>query len=429
MKKLIAIATPTLLLVVLFLICISAKQPELPEQPQAVLLPQPSPIEDFYVPDSFKERLMDSIQAYFNNAVRKNQIVGASVAIVKCDSIIYADGFGSKNSRLKNKVDKETVFRIGSVSKGFAGILAGIHVQQGLISWKDRVIDHIPNFRLASKKQTNEVTLSHILSHTSGLPYHSFTNLVESGMPLETIAGRFNQVLPLQKPGSIYNYQNAVFALSGEIMERIHGKPLKDIIQDKIFDPLNMETASASYEELEKSGNVAQPHRPIRRGWRPVKYNKKYYSAVAAGGINASVVDMGKWMKFLLGNNPEVLMPKFMQEVFSPKIQVGGRRNYYQRWKGYESSHYALGWRVHNFVDNKTQVPYKVIHHGGTVNNFRSEIALFPHDDLGICVLFNSPNKMARNCIPEIYKMIQDILENPLPEKENSFIQESLVML
>ncbi len=429
MKKILAIATPSMLLIVLLFSFVSAKQPEEKKQTLSgkvdrVQLPLPQPPEIHFT-NRYQQKLEEAIQEYFNNAIDKNQIVGASVSIVKCDSIIYSGGFGNKNVALKDTVNAETIFRIGSVSKGFAGILTGIHVQDGLIDWEDKIIDHIPNFKLANKKQANQVTLSHVLSHTSGLPYHSFTNLVEDGLALTTIAGRFNEVLPLQKPGSVYNYQNAIFALSGEIIERITGKPLREVIKDRIFSPLQMDTASASYEALEHSNNVAMPHQRVRRGWRPTRINKKYYNAIAAGGINASAIDMGKWMKFLLGNNPDVLMTKTMEEVFSPMVQVGGRRNYYQRWPGYKASYYGLGWRVHEFDDANTGELNKVIHHGGGVNNYRSEIAIYPNEDLGICVLFNSPNKMAKDCIPKIRKILQEILDTQGGED----IQESLVVL
>ncbi len=414
-----------MLLIALLYSFVPAKQHENIQHANKIELPQPQPPE-VHFPDLHKKRLTNAIEYYFNEALKQHKIVGASVAIVKCDSIIYSGGFGNKNVVLKDTVNAETIFRIGSVSKGFAGILTGIHVEEGLMSWEDKIIDHIPNFRLASKTNTNKITLSHVLSHTTGLPYHSFTNLIEDGLPLTTIASRFNEVLPLQEPGSVYNYQNAIFALSGEIIERVTGKPLKDVIKDKIFDPLHMDTASASYEALEQSDNVAQPHQRLRRGWRPLKINKKYFGAVAAGGVNASAIDMGKWMKFLLGNNPDVMMPSTMDQVFNPAIQVGGRRQYYQRWPGYSKSFYGYGWRVHTFNDAITGEPSKVIHHGGSVNNYRSEIAIYPNEDLGICVLFNSQNKMAKDCIPKIHEIIQEIMNMPI----NDFLlQESLVAL
>ncbi|WP_025667584.1 serine hydrolase domain-containing protein [Aquimarina megaterium] len=423
MKRILVIAVPSMLFIALLFSFVSAEQPELPQESQAIQISQPAEI---YFPNSDKERLADSIQAYFKKAIDQHQIVGAAVAIVKCDSIIYVDGYGKRNIALKDKINKETIFRIGSVSKGFAGILTGIHVEEGLINWEDKIVDYVPEFQMANKEQTKKVTLSHVLSHTAGLPYHSFTNLVEDGLPITTIASYFKKVLPIDQPGNIYSYQNAVFALSGKVIEQVTGQSLREVIQNRIFEPLQMTSASASYEALKKSDNVAQPHQRIRRGWRPTRINKKYYNnAIAAGGINASITDMGKWMKFLLGNNPEVMMPNTMRTVFSPKIQVGGRRQYYQKWPGYSKSSYGLGWRVHSFVDADTKEPSTIVHHGGSVNNYRSEIAIYPNEDLGICVLFNSQNKLAKDCIPTIYKMIQEIMTT----QKDQLLKESLVLL
>ncbi|WP_024772421.1 serine hydrolase domain-containing protein [Aquimarina macrocephali] len=423
MKKILVIAVPSMLFIALLFSFVSAKQPELAQEPQAIQISQPTEV---YFPNSLKERLADSIQAYFNKAINQNQIVGAAVAIVKCDSIIYVDGYGKRNIALKDKINEETIFRIGSVSKGFAGILTGIHVEEGLLNWEDRIVDYVPDFQLSSKERTRKVTLSHVLSHTTGLPYHSFTNLVEDGLSITRIASKFKEVRTIEQPGNIYSYQNAVFALSGKVIEQVTGKPLREVIQNRIFKPLQMTTASASYEALKESDNVAQPHQRIRHGWRSKRINKKYYNnAIAAGGINASITDMGKWMKFLLGNNPEVMMPNTMRTVFSPKIQVGGRRQYYQKWPGYSKSFYGLGWRVHSFVDADTKESSTIVHHGGSVNNYRSEIAIYPNEDLGICVLFNSQNKMAKNCIPTIYKMIQEIMTT----QNDQLLKESLVLL
>ncbi|MEW7277717.1 serine hydrolase domain-containing protein [Aquimarina sp. 2201CG1-2-11] len=409
MRKIFAIVTPTMLFVALILSFAATKQPTY-NTAKKITIDTIAVSPEVHFTDSYRNRLAEAINAYFNEAMRKNQIVGAAVSIVKCDSVIYKKGYGRKNIALTNPVNDKTIFRIGSVSKGFASILAGIHVEEGLINWEDKVIDYIPNFELANKEQTQEITIAHILSHTTGLPYHSFTNLIEDGLPITTIAGRFKDLTSIGQPGSIYSYQNAVFALSGKIIEDVAGLPLQEIIQNRIFDPLHMSTASTSYEALQESNNIALPHKRVRRGWRPMRLNKKYFNdGIAAGGVNASITDMGKWLKFLLGNNPEVMMPNTMSDVFNPVIEVEGKGKYYQKWPGHFKSFYGLGWRVHSFTDEQAKEPRTVIHHGGSVNNYRSEIAIYSEDDLGICVLFNSPNKMARNCIPAIYKIINDV--------------------
>ncbi|KAA1246532.1 serine hydrolase [Aquimarina sp. RZ0] len=427
MKKCLIIIAPLVLLTALLFPPISESQIEKPQIAQTIqtIIKEKPFQEDINIGDLYKERLAEAIEDYFNKALRQNKIVGASVGIVKCDSTIYLGGFGKRNTRLMDRVSEETIFRVGSVSKGFGGILAGIHVEEGLLSWDDKIVDYIPNFELRNKNRTNEITLSHVLSHSAGLPYHSYTNLVEDGVSLDEIAGSFKNIKSTRKPGTIYSYQNAAFALSGEVIERVTGKSFGEVMQEKIFTPLEMVSASTDYETLKNADNVAQPHQKRYGRWRKVPMNTKYFNAIAAGGVNASVVDMAKWMKFLLGHNPEVMKSASINDVFTPRIKVEGKSKYYQRWAGHKSSYYGLGWRIHNFVDRTTGASSKLIHHGGHVNSYRSEIALYPQEDIGITVLFNSPTKLARNVIPDIHKIIKEVMNI----KEDELLSDEIAQL
>jgi len=363
---------------------------------------------DFTLSSTEKIQLEKEIQDYFDNAIANDLMVGASVSIVKCDSIVHSGGYGLKDIKTKESINEESIFRIGSLSKGFASVLAGIEVEQGLLHWDDKVTHYIPEFQLKNKDVALQMTLSNLLSHTTGLPYHCFTNLIEDRMPLTKIAESFKDIQPIGKLGEIYSYQNAVYALGGVMIQKVTGKSLEEELKDKIFEPLDMKTASASYNEILAADNFAKPHQWKRWGWKSKPIHQKYYSdAIAAGGINASAIDMAKWMRFLLGNNPEVMMPSTMETIFEPKVEVTGRTKYYQKWPGYVSSSYGYGWRIHHLKNENTNNLNKVVHHGGSVNDYRSEIALFSDDELGICVLFNSPTKIARTVIPDLYKIVQ----------------------
>ncbi|MFD2563973.1 serine hydrolase domain-containing protein [Aquimarina rubra] len=417
MKKRFIIAPSMLFLIALLFPLISANKIQAPELSKP--LPKVQASTDFFknpISDMQKELLVEAIESYFDKALKQHKIVGAGVGIVKCDSVIYLGGFGKRNASLNDTINEETIFRIGSVSKGFAGVLSGMYVEEGLLNWEDKVNQYVPSFQLASKKWTDSVTLSHILSHSSGLPYHSFTNLVEDGVDLNTIAGQFRSIPTIDKPGKIYSYQNAVFALSGEMIEKVTGKSYGEAIAEKIFKPLKMTTASTDYNSLKESSNVAMPHRKYGRRWKSLKINQKYYNAIPAGGVNASVTDMAKWMRFLLGHNPNVMSADGLKNVFNPVINLPGRSKYYQRWEGHQGSHYAHGWRIHDFKDRNTGESNRMIHHGGHVNSYRSEIAIFPQEDLGITILFNSPTKLARTVIPDLHKIVKQVME--MPEQE-----------
>ncbi|WP_299432756.1 serine hydrolase domain-containing protein [uncultured Aquimarina sp.] len=417
MKKRFIIAPSMLLLIALLFPLISANKIEVPIPSKPINKVQASV--DFFrnpISDRQKELLVDAIESYFSKALKQHKIVGAGVGIVKCDSVIYLGGFGKRNASLNDTINEETIFRIGSVSKGFAGVLSGMYVEEGLLDWEAKVSDYVPSFQLASRKWTDSVTLSHILSHSSGLPYHSFTNLVEDGVDLNTIAGQFKSIRTIDKPGNIYSYQNAVFALSGEMIKKVAGKSYGEAIAERIFKPLKMTTASTDYNSLKMSSNVAMPHRKYGRRWKSLKINQKYYNAIPAGGVNASVTDMAKWMRFLLGHNPNVMSADGLKNVFNPVINLPGKSKYYQRWDGHQGSHYAHGWRIHDFKNRETGESNRMIHHGGHVNSFRSEIAIFPQEDLGITILFNSPTKLARTVIPDLHKIVKEVME--MPEQE-----------
>lgn len=356
-----------------------------------------------------QQELKAAVKTYFKKAIAAGDIVGAGVSIVRGDSIVISQGFGKRNSNMDKEVDGQTIFRLGSLSKGFTGILAAKIIQEGALRREDKVSTYIPDFQLGDRTNTEKVTLAHILSHTSGAPYHSFTNLVEAGLPLSTIAERFKEVHPISAPGTLYSYQNALFALSGEMIYKATGQDIATSLENKFFKPLEMCSTTLDYETLGHAVNVAMPHYKSRFGWRPKKLNDHYYNAIAAGGISASAEDMGKWMRFILGHNPEIMSLASIQEAFRPAIEIKGRSKYYQRWDGHVSSAYGFGWRIHKFVEDSSTQEKTIWHHGGSVNNYRNEIAVYPEADLGICVLLNSNSRLARKVIPDLYKIVQEV--------------------
>ncbi len=372
-----------------------------------------------------KKALNNALVAYFKSAITSGNIVGAGVSIVKGDSILISEGFGKRNIKFNDKVDGETVFRLGSISKGFTGILAAKLKSEGLLDWNDKVSDYIPEFKLGDSTNTNKITLATILSQTSGAPYHSYTNLIEAGLPLTEIAKRFKAVAPISKPGEIYSYQNAMFALSSVMMQKSTSQDIGTLLNNRFFKPLDMNTISMDYQTLEHSNNVALPHSKSRNSWKTLKLNHHYYNAIACGGINASALDMAKWMELLLGHHPEIMDNSTLKEVFSPFIEIKDHNKYYQKWPGHVSSSYGFGWRIHEFLENDEQKI--MIHHGGSVNSYRNEIAIFPDADLGICVLMNSNSKLAKTVIPDIYKIVNDVFSKTSPE--NTLAKNALVTL
>jgi beta-lactamase class C len=403
----ILIGTSCLVFAVL-VIATASKSVNSNSEPTVSIL-SPEQIEESKLYNLRQQELKKALDAYFQKAIQVGHIVGAGVSIVKGDSILISDGFGKRSYNKKAKVNGETIFRLGSLSKGFAAVLAADLKSEGKIDWNDKVVDYIPEFQFGNTSNTQKVRLSHVLSHTSGTPYHSFTNLVEAGLPMEAIAKRFAEVKPISEPGLQYSYQNAMFSLSQEVMQKATGKDTKTLLSERFFKPLDMTTVSMNHESLIAQENVALPHGKRRSGWRSIPLRNRYYNAVAAGGINASSLDMAKWMRFLLGHNAEVMNKSELQDVFTPFISFKNRRKYYQRWPGHLKSSYGFGWRIHQFQESPTAKEYTVWHHGGSVNNYRNEIAIYPESDLGICVLLSNNSKIARTVIPDLHQLVKTV--------------------
>jgi beta-lactamase class C len=343
-------------------------------------------------------QLFDRYGKFIQQAIDSQLAPGVAVAIIKDSSIIFMKGFGYRNTTTKDPIDTETVFRLGSVSKCFASVLSGVLVQEKVLSWNDPVVHYLPGFALKSKEQTEGIQLRHVLSHTTGLPYHAFTDLIERGTPFDTMVYHLRDLTLVGKPGQIYSYQNVAYSVIGQVMQAATGKTYEQVMHEKIFTPLQMTHASLSYQALMKETNVAKPHRLSAKGWVTQPFSTTYYNVGPAGGMNASINDMALFLTSLMKSQGSLLDSTQQEAIFQPVVKATAKNRYFWTWKRPVSSHYGLGWRVINFKDDV------VNYHGGYVNGFRSEVAIHRKDRIAICVLVNAPGQLADQAIPEFFK-------------------------
>jgi len=370
------------------------------QQPEPVEAPlvEPKPIEAA-LPNPYVEKLLAEYQDELSDLLHKTRTPGLAIAIVQDSTILLMKGFGVREVGTADSVDENTVFRLASVSKCFAPLLTGLLVEEGTLEWNDRVIDHLPDFSLKSKKATDSLLLTHVLSHTTGLPYHAFTTLVEDGLELPTMLERLKEVDLIADPGELYSYQNVAYSLIGEAIRRTTGKSYQQLMTERVFRPLNMRNASMSYDEIMQNGNVAQPHLHWARGWRTTKISDTYYNVGPAGGVNASIFDMAQWLKAMLGAKRGFIADSTLDKIYTPMVKARTKNRYFRKWIGASDSHYALGWRVLQF-ENDT-----LLYHGGYVKGYRSEVAIDRRGRIGICVLSNGPGRAIDNSVPMFFNM------------------------
>ncbi len=348
------------------------------------------------------DSLVSSYDRFFSVEFMRNNCPGAAVAVVDDSGIRWLRGYGVKEAGTQDSVDINTVFRIGSVSKGFAAVLTGILIKRNILNWDDRVKTHLTDFSLKDSVNTSDLTIRHLLSHTSGLPKHTFTNLLDQDVPYEEIIGLLDEVPAISPPGEVYSYQNVVFSLIGNILQNTTGKCYNSLVAEEIFEPLEMYDSSTDYFNLVKSSNLAKPHFKSDSTYVTRKISSRYYSVSPASGINMSISDMSRWLAALLGNNPEVISPVILDEIFKPHIKTYIKYKYRKYWKDLGDLYYGLGWRIFNYRGNE------IVYHGGYINGYRAEIALDPKEGIGIAVLMNSSSELGNMCIPQFFDIYFD---------------------
>ena len=350
-------------------------------------------------------QLIQSYDRFFQEGMTQTGTPGAAVVMVKDGEIIFTKGYGLRETGKPDSVDAHTVFRIGSLSKGFAGVLTGMITHTGKLHWDDPVQQFYPEFALSDPKQAKRVAVRHILSQTTGLPYHAFTNLIEQGYSLSTIVQQYFPKARLSaKEGAFYSYQNAAFCVIEEVLRGATQLPYPTLLQQHIFNTCGMETASCDYASMAACTNKALPHFSTGYGWRKEPVSPHYYDFAAAGGVNASATDMGKWLQMLLGGFPEFVDHTTLDEVFAPVIKTSKERRIFPHWIGRDDASYAMGWRV------LQRGPDTYLYHGGYVNGYRGEIAFNRKENVGICILFNGSSGLCSQSVPQFFELYDELV-------------------
>jgi len=391
-KKLLVGSLVVLLVIFGLVIKFQAKEPV--EEPKL----RPEPVRTS-LPNPYVEKLLATYEKDITDLLHKTKTPGLAIAIVQDSTILFMKTYGVREVGTTDSVNEHTVFRLASVSKCFAPLLTGVLVDDSVLRWEDRVTDHFPDFELKSRKNTDSLRLTHVLSHTTGLPYHTYTTLVEDGLDLPRMLGELKNVNLIAAPGELYSYQNVAYSIIAEVMRSRTGIAYDELMAEKIFSRLGMKDASMSYDAIMQNENVAMPHLHWRKGWKATTISNTYYNVGPAGGVNASISDMAQWLMAMLGTRKDFIREESLDRIFTPVVKAKSKNRYFRKWVGRSDSHYALGWRVLNFKNDT------LLYHGGYVRGYRSEVAIDRRSKIGICVLSNGPGRLIDNSVPMFFNM------------------------
>lgn len=343
------------------------------------------------VPDPFA----DEIRGWAQTIVASGATPALAIAVVRPDQPDLLISLGETVAGSGQAVDTHTVFRLASVSKGFAATLLAVLADAGFLKLDQSIVDLVPGLQLADPNAATALTLERLLSHQTGLPHHTGDMKLEANAKLVDLIGALPKIRPACAVGGCYAYQNVMFNVASDVAFSAVGSFFQLELQRRLLLPLGMRDSSVGREALMSGTSWARPHVYTSRGWTAVDPKPTYYQLPAAAGVNASIHDVAKWIHAQLGANPDVLSPEVLSAVQTTRINTPGEMSAPQwRRDRVRSAGYALGWRVFDYAGQR------LVFHAGAVQGYRAMVGVLPERGFGMAVLWNSNSGVPGGIFP-----------------------------
>ena len=336
-----------------------------------------------------------TFEAIAQQIVADQRVPGLAMAIVHNGKVLSARGYGITDVSDAQPVDAHTVFRLASLSKGFAGTMAGLLVNNGTLRWDSHLTDYLPDFRLSQPGAAQQITVADILSHRVGLTNNAYDRDLERYVSYRDLSRKLAAAPMKCAPGTCYAYQNVAFSLIGDIVFATTGDFYNQEVTRRLLKPLGMNDASMGLEGIESSARWAKPHVRGKGGWVSVMPKSTYYEVAPAAGVNASASDMAQWLLAQTGHRPDVLPAPLLATLHEPLVDTPYQtRSSSWRRARLDSAGYALGWRVYDYAG------HRLVYHAGAVQGYRGMIAMLPDSDLGVVMLWNGESSLPTGLLP-----------------------------
>ncbi|MFC1562041.1 serine hydrolase domain-containing protein [candidate division KSB1 bacterium] len=356
---------------------------------------------DISTPDSallYRELSADEVNArtdslvltfYEHNTVRVDSLLsryivdrhpGAAVAVIQDGRIVHKNGYGLANLTTKEPIRPETCFLLASVSKQFTAMAIMILAEENLISLDDTIDTYFPEI----PRGWRNITITHLLTHTSGLPDRFWLIGYGEGFLNQDILDRLIEHRLLDHlPGKRFKYSNSGYNLLAMIVEQVSGVPFRVFMEERVFKPLDMDH-TVVYDETEPFiENRAVAYRPLRRGF--YRRNDFLLYTTGASGVFSSVEDLFKWDQALYSDT--LVSRETLEMAFSPQVRSGRQESY------------GFGWRMTNADGIKS------LYHTGTLGGVSNIIFRVPSKGFSVIILSNNSIKSRKLLVRRITEM------------------------
>jgi CubicO group peptidase (beta-lactamase class C family) len=332
------------------------------------------------VPD---QSLTGKVDEFVTAELRAQRVPGVALAVIRDGKILKAAGYGLASVELGVATKPESIFQTGSVGKQFTSAAVMMLVEEGKVGLDDKISKYFSG----SPSSWKDITVRHLLTHTSGIPDYTEektggainmrTDYTEEEL-VKKIAG-----LPLDfQPGEKWSYSNSGYLLLGVLIHRVTREFYGDFLQQRIFRPLEM-TSTRIISEADIVPNRSAGYRLVKGELKNQEWVSPSLNTTADGALYTNVLDLAKWDATLY--TEKLLKKSSFDQMWSPVELNNGK-----------TSPYGFGWRVAEVNG------HRLLEHGGAWQGFTMHISRYVDDRLTVIVMTNldsehsDPGKIAQ---------------------------------
>ncbi|AMY12096.1 FmtA-like protein [Luteitalea pratensis] len=326
-----------------------------------------------------------ALGAFVEAGRKATGVPGVSVGLVQDGKTVFAGGFGVRELGTSTPVDADSLYMIASNTKALTTLLLARLVDQHKITWDTPVTTLLPSFRLGDEATTRQVLVKHLICACTGLPRQDFEWLFEfKDLTPERAVAALGSMQPTSKFGEMFQYSNPLAGAAGFIGGHVLfpdldlGTAYDRAMQEQVLTPLGMTSTTFDYARA-LAGNHAAAHASDVDGHPAVAAMAINYSIIPvrpAGAAWSNVTDMLKYVQMELaqGNLPggvRYVAKAPLLERRVPQVPTG------------KDSTYGMGLSV------DTTYGVSVVHHGGDMIGFHSDMIWLPDHNVGAVILTN----------------------------------------
>jgi CubicO group peptidase (beta-lactamase class C family) len=357
-----------------------------------------------------------SFDAYAAQGLTDWKMPGMALALMKDGKVLLNKGYGVRELGKPELFDNQTLFCIASTTKAMTAVCVAMLVDEGKVNWDDKVIDYLPDFRLYDPYVTRELQVRDLLLHNSGVGNADFLWAIMDTTSDEVLR-RMRFVEPQYSFRSDFVYQNIMYLVAGQLVEKISGIPWTDFVQQRIFQPLGM-TRTRSLQARVSDSNRATPHYIID-GKVTVIQDWPDDAVAPAGSVWSCVDDMSKWILCMTDSSKyaggRLLKPGTWTEIFKPQVLIG--EDFYPTMQLTKPNWttYGYGWFQQDYMGKKINF------HTGSIDGNIAIACIIPEERFGFFLLGNLDHAELRHAL--MFKAIDLFVTGGNRDWSNEFRQ------